>query len=130
LARILKRAGVDQVHLITHQALPGGEDRDAMTAIPREIHQALEEQVKIHPNRGIRRLILRGERVVGVEMVRMKKLDRGAGRLERVAFEGTETVLHVDQVIPAIGQLLDPEGMETLLGGAHDFAVDTWGVME
>ncbi len=131
LSRILKRAGVADVHLITHQSLPGEADpRDCMTAISREVQQALEEKVDIHPNRGIRRLILRGERVVGVEMVRMKKLDRGNGRLERVAFEGTETVLHVDQVIPAIGQEVDPEGMETLLGDARDFAVDTWGVLE
>lgn len=130
LSRILKRAGVADVHLITHQSLPDDANgRDPMTAIAREVHQALEEGVNIHPNRGIRRLILRGERVVGVEMVRMKKLDRGNGRLERVAFEGTETVLHVDQVIPAIGQELDHEGMEALLGDAHEFAVDTWGVL-
>ncbi len=130
LSRILKRAGVNDIHLVTHQSLPGEDERDVMTAIPREISQALEEGVEIHPNRGIRRLILRGERVVGVEMVRMKKLDRGGGRLERVAFEGTETVLHVDQVIPAIGQLVDPEGMENLLDGAHEFTVNTWGVTE
>ncbi len=130
LSRVLKRAGVNEVHIITHQSLPGEADsRDAMTAIAREIRQALEEEVEIHPNRGIRRLILRGERVVGVEMVRMKKLDRGNGRLERVAFEGTETVLHVDQVIPAIGQEVDAEGLETLLGGNREFAVDTWGIL-
>lgn len=130
LSRVLKRAGVANVHIITHQSLPGEGEKDPMTAIAREVQQALEEDVEIHANRGIRRLILRGERVVGVEMVRMKKLDRGNGRLERVAFEGTETVLHVDQVIPAVGQVLDPEGMETLIGGAREFAVNTWGVLE
>lgn len=131
LSRIMKRAGVAEVHIITHQALPepGKQVQDAMTAIAREVFQALEEGVEIHANRGIRRLILRGERVVGVEMVRMKKLDRGNGRLERVAFEGTETVLHVDQVIPAIGQSVDAAGMESVLDGAREFAVDTWGVL-
>ncbi len=129
LARILKRAGAAEVHLITHQSLPGdGHPLDVMSAIPREIAQAEEEGVTIHANRGVRRLILRGERVVGIEMVRMKKIDRGAGRPERVAFEGTETVLHVDQIIPAIGQALDADGMHALLGRAAHFHADTWGV--
>jgi 2-oxoacid:acceptor oxidoreductase delta subunit (pyruvate/2-ketoisovalerate family) len=38
-----------------------------------------------------------------------------------VAFEGTETVLRVDHVIPAIGQQLDPAGITTLLT-ANQFA--------
>lgn len=132
LSRIMKRAGVQQVHLITHQALPesGQEVVDVMSAIPREVYQAQEEGVEIHPNRGIRRLILRGERVVGIEMVRMKKLDRGQGRLERVAFSGTETVLHVDQVIPAIGQSLDPAGMERLGATEEGLVVSFWGESE
>ena len=87
-----------------------------MSGTRREIEQALEEGVIIHDHRGVRRLIIRSERAVGVEMVHMKELPRGNGRREAVAFEGTETVLEVDQVIPAIGQQVDPRGMETLLG--------------
>ncbi|HVN29959.1 MAG TPA: 4Fe-4S binding protein, partial [Candidatus Binataceae bacterium] len=79
---------------------------DAMSAAPREITQALEEGVKIHDCRGVRRLIMRGDTVIGVEMVHMKELDKD-GRRELVSFEGTETILKVDQVIPAIGQQLD-----------------------
>ena len=131
LARALKRAGVAQVHVITHQTLPRDHVRgdDAMSAIVREIRQAEEEGVTFHDQRGIRRLMLRGERVVGVEMVRMKKMVRANGRMERVAFEGTETVLHVDQVIPAIGQEVEPFGMEPLLHGQGAFEVDHWGVV-
>jgi len=125
LSRVLKRAGVQEVHVITHQGLPGSGE-DEMRANPVEIEQAREEGVVIHDHRGIRRLILRGERVVGVEMVRMKKLTE-KGVSKRVAFEGTETVLHVDQVIPAIGQEVDPEGMESLLGGKPFFSADHWG---
>lgn len=126
LARVLKRAGVQEVHVITHQGLPGSGD-DEMRAIGREVEQAREEGIMIHDHRGIRRLILRGERVVGVEMVRMKKLVRPDGRAEKVAFEGTETVLHVEQVIPAIGQEVDQEGFETLLGKGAFFKADAWG---
>lgn len=126
MARVLKRCGVPTVHIITHQSLPGdGEDaEDAMRAIPREISQAQEEGVIIHPHRGILRLILRGERVVGVEMAHMKKLPRPDGSVQRVPFEGTETVLHVDQVIPAIGQQVDDSGMADLLQRQPLFSPD------
>ncbi len=128
LARILRRAGAE-AHVITHNALPGPDAQpdDMMAALPREVAQAMEEGVVFHEHRGIRRLILRGEKVVGVEMVRMKKLRRPDGTLDRVGFEGTETVLHVDQVIPAIGQDVAPDGMEGPLGRKPFFETDAWG---
>ncbi len=128
-ARVLLRAGVPEVHLITHNGLPGPETlpEDAMVANPGEIEQAIEEGVQVHAHRGIRRLILRGERVVGVEMLHMKKMRNTQGELERVAFEGTESVLHVEQVIPAIGQVINSAGLETLLSGRPFLEVDHWG---
>ncbi len=123
MARVLARTGAE-VHLVTHDAMPGpGVSRDvAMKAAPRDIDQAIEEGVTIHVEHGIRRLILRGEKVVGVELVRLKKLLRGDGRYEVVPFEGTETVLHVDQVIPAVGQVVDADGMGSLLSENGFFA--------
>ena len=128
LARVLRAAGV-QVHVITFQALPGPgvPAQEAMSGTRREIEQALEEGVIVHSHRGVRRLIVRGEQVVGVEMVHMKELARADGRREAVAFEGTETILEVEQVIPAIGQLVDPQGMQALLGNAEFFQADSWG---
>ncbi len=129
IARVLRRVGVPEVHLITHRAIPRPEvpEEDWMPAIPREIHQAEEEGVIFHEHRGVRRLVLRGEKVVGIEIVHMKKLKRPDGRVERVPFEGTETLLHVEQVIPAIGEQVDPEGLETLLGHEAYLNVDSWG---
>ena len=129
LARILKRAAVPEVHVISHKAIPGPgvPPEDAMPAIDREIYQGLEEGVILHEHRGVQRLILRGEQVVGVEMVHMKKLPDASGRMKRVAFEGTESLLHVEQVIPAIGQIVEPEGMESLLDYANFFSVDEMG---
>ncbi|MCB1866278.1 MAG: FAD-dependent oxidoreductase [Chromatiales bacterium] len=117
LARVLKAAGVAEVRVISHKAIPGPgvAPEDAMPAILREIRQALEEGVRIHEHRGVQRLILRGERVVGVEIVHMKKLRGSDGRLHRVGFEGTESVLEVDQVIPAVGQRVDPDGFAAML---------------
>ncbi len=128
LARALRLNGAEEVHVITHESLPGPDipEQEAMSAIPREIRQAEEEGVTIHEQRGVRRLILRGERVVGVELVRMKALNRGDGHWERVAFEGTETVLDVEQIIPAIGQQVEPEGLGGL-GRDGIIAADGWG---
>lgn len=128
IARALNRNGVD-THIVIHSSLPDPEHPsiDDMRAIPREIQQALEEGVQIHDHHGIKRLILRGEKVTGIEIVRMRKLPDDQGRLHRVAFEGTESILHVDQVIPAIGQVIDPGGMENLLQGKSYFKVDERG---
>ena len=132
LARVLKFAGVPEVHIISHKAIPGPgvPADDAMPAILREIRQGLEEGVLIHEHRGVQRLILRGEKVVAVELVHMKKLADASGRLKRVAFEGTESLLHVDQVIPAIGQTVDPAGLDSVLGKRSFMPADEWGVIE
>jgi len=129
LARVLKREGAAEVHIITHNALPDGNPAtsDTMPALPREIEQALEEGVQIHEHRGIRRLILRGEKVIGIEMVHMKNIQQANGEMHRTAFEGTETVLHVDQVIPAIGQQVDDEDFSNLLQQQTLFPHDAWG---
>jgi len=132
MARVMKRAGVPEVHLISHKPIPkpGIPLDEAMPAIEREVREALEEGVIIHEYRGIRRLILRGERVVGVELVHMKKLLQPSGRFKRIAFEGTETVLNVDQVIPAVGQVIDPMGIEMLANNQSHLRIDQWGQVE
>jgi formate dehydrogenase (NADP+) beta subunit len=129
MARVMKRAGAKEVHLISHKPIPkpGIPASEAMPAIAREVYEALEEGVTIHEYRGIRRLILRGERVVGVELVHMKKLMQASGRLKRVAFEGTETILNVEQVIPAVGQVIDPSGYEKIAATRSHIKVDHWG---
>jgi NADPH-dependent glutamate synthase beta subunit-like oxidoreductase len=128
-ARVLRRAGVAEVHVVTHYAMPGPNvsPDDVMGAIPREIEQAQEEGVIFHEHRGVRRLLMRTGQVVGLEMVHMRKLTRDDGRRERVPFSGTESVLKVDYVVPAIGQAVDPEGLEALLNGSTYLTVSPWG---
>jgi NADPH-dependent glutamate synthase beta subunit-like oxidoreductase/ferredoxin len=132
IARVMKRAGVPEVHIISHKPIPrpGVPQSEAMPAIQREVEEALEEGVNIHEYRGIRRLILRGERVVGVELVHMKKLLQPSGKLKRIAFEGTETILNVEQVIPAVGQVVDAGGLERVVGNRSSIATDWWGRVE
>lgn len=134
LARVFKRAGVAEVHIITASGLPGesADSHDILNIVPREYTQAVEEGVVFHGHRTINRLILRGSKVTGVEMVTLRKLPRDNGHSERVPFEGTETLLHVDMVIPAIGEDLDTTGLESILpGGAASFApLDPWGRLD
>jgi len=129
LARVIRHAAGAEVHVITHSSLPGNGQTpiDAMSAIPREVEQALEEGVTIHEHRGVQRLVLRGEQVVGLELVHRKELPDGADGKRYVSFEGTESLLHVDQVIPAIGQEVDPSGMEHLLDHAPFLHADEHG---
>lgn len=129
LARVMKRAGVAEVHVITASGLPGPdtEPEDVINVVPRELVQAQEEGIVFHPHRTIQRLIMHGSRLVGLEVVRLKKLPRGDGRRARVAFEGTETVLHVEAVIPAIGEVVDASGIEKLIGQEDYLPCDDWG---
>ncbi len=129
LARVLKRAGAEHVYLVTHAALPnqGESPGDEMPALAREVAQALGEGVESLTHKGVHRLLLQGERVVGVEITHMKKLPDASGHAVRTAFEGTETVLPVDAVIPAVGEVIDPTGLEALLNGAPYLKTDQDG---
>ena len=129
ICRIMKRHGAEEVHLITASGLPGPgtEADDVLNVVPRELEEGLEEGIVIHPHCTIQRLIMRGSRVVGAELVSLKKLPRGDGRKSRVAFEGTERVLNVDMVVPCIGEDVASEGMEKVLDGGAYFRPDAWG---
>ena len=115
---MLKFLGAAEVHIITFQSMPGpGVDPcDAMSATPREIQQAIEEGITVHVHRGVKRLILRAGALIGAELVHMRELPAADGRRAPVEFEGTETILMVDQVIPSIGQEVERAGFEQLLG--------------
>jgi len=129
LARVIRHTSGAEVHVITHQSLPrdGATPVDVMPAIAREIEQALEEGVIIHQHRGVQRLVLRGEQVVGLELVHRKEMLDSTNGKRHVSFEGTESLLHVEQVIPTIGQEVDPAGMEVLLDHAAFLHADAQG---
>lgn len=118
LARTLKRAGSREVHIVTDEDLPDMDSNSvSMPAIPREIAMARAEGIMIHPQRTVHRLLVRNGRVEGVELVHaLKEFSEDSRALHR-AFSGTETILEADQVIPAVGQVISPEGLERLLSG-------------
>lgn len=129
LARIMKRAGVADVTIITASGLPGpdADPGDVLNVVPREYAEAVEEGIAFYPHHTIKRLIMRGSQTTGVEIVRLKKVPAADGRKRRVAFEGTERVVHADMVIPAIGESVDPAGLEAILDHAPYFHPDDWG---
>lgn len=123
-ARLLRFLGAKEVHIITELALPSeGKGGDAIPAFPHEVAMAMEEGIIFHPRRGVGRLIFRGGKFWGLELVHMRKLPHH-GHFERVPFEGTEGLLPVDMVIPAIGEALDPKGVESLLNPRGEIDAD------
>jgi len=128
LARVMKRAGVSDVCVITASGLPGDAAADdVMHVVPRELDEAQEEGVVLYPHYTVQRLLMHGSKLVGIEIVRLKKLVGADGARHRVPFEGTERVLDVDMVVPAIGEAVDAEGMEALLEHADYLRGDVWG---
>ena len=132
LCRLLKRSGVAQVTLVTASGLPGPNTApdDLINVVPRELEEALEEGIKIIDHATVSRLIMKGSKVTGVEIVSLKKEPGPDGRKRRVEFEGTERVLPVDMVVPCVGERVDPEGLETLVDGNYLWPDDIWGRMQ
>lgn len=131
LCRLMKRAGASHVTLITASGLPGPDTDpgDVIRVVPRELNEALEEGIEIIEHATINRLIMKGSKVTGVEVVSLRKLKGADGRTKRVSFGGTERVLPVDIVVPCVGERVAPDGLEGLLHGSYLRPVDVWGRM-
>ncbi|MCG3170572.1 MAG: NADPH-Fe(3+) oxidoreductase subunit beta [Pseudomonadales bacterium] len=129
IARVMKRHGAEEVHLVTASGLPGPQTApdDVLNIVPRELEEGLEEGIVIHPHATLSRVLLRGARIVGVELVALRKLERADGRRARVAFEGTERILQADLVIPCIGEQVDPAGLGALVQRSGFLRVDARG---
>ncbi len=134
VARMAIRAGAREVHLVTTRALPDASDAvgpdDYMQAFPREVRQAEEEGVIVHPHTTPTRLIIRGARLRAVELAAVRAFEDERGRTKRVAFEGTERILEADVVIPATGEIVDHEGIEMLPRRRDHLASDGFGRIE
>ncbi len=132
ICRILKRRGTEDVYLVTASGLPGPDTApdDVLNVVPRELEEGQEEGIVIYPHCNVRRLLMRGSKVVGVELVSLKKLPGKDGRKQRINFEGTERVLNVDMVIPCIGEAVEPEGMEKIIGSGNYFRPDIFGRLD
>ena len=99
----------------------GGEDvtilyrrtREEMPAYEDEIEEALEEGIRIEYLAAPVRFLEKNGRVTGVEVRRMELGEPDAsGRRRPVPIQGSEYVIEVDGVLPAIGQEPDIECLD------------------
>jgi heterodisulfide reductase subunit A-like polyferredoxin len=103
--------------------------RAEMPAADEEIEEALAEGIKMEFLAAPARIIGDSGKVTGIECIRMELGEPDAsGRRRPVPVEGSEFVLDVDAVIPAIGQAADlsfiPEGTGISINKWNTFDVD------
>jgi formate dehydrogenase beta subunit len=117
------RVGKEDVNLLYRRT------KKEMPADAVEIRDAEEEAVKFEYLTAPKRIVAEGNKVVGLECIRMELgAPDESGRRRPVPIEGSEYVVDCDIVIPAIGQRVNialVEGVEDLeLTPWHTFVVD------
>ena len=118
-ARSCARLGFKDVEILYRRT------RKEMPARAEEVDEALEEGIKIRYLVAPVSVLAEGNRVKGVECIRMKLGEPDAsGRRRPIPVQGSEFKVKADMVIPAIGQTPD-------LGFAKDvIQVTGWGTIE
>ncbi len=113
-ARTALRRGAKEVSILYRRS------REEMPAIEEEIKAAESEGITLHYLASPTRMLGENGRVSGMECVQMKLMEPDAsGRRRPAPVEGSQFVIDVDMVIPAIGQapdvsFLDHEGNITM----------------
>ena len=101
-ARSAIRLGADAVEIYYRRS------RDEMPAIAEEVEEAAREGIGLHLLVSPIKMIGKGGRVAGVELIRMKLGEPdGTGRPRPIPVEGSQFKVGVDTVIAAIGQRVD-----------------------
>lgn len=110
-ARVAWRLGAEEVHLIYRRS------RAEMPANAAEIEEAEREGIQYHFLANPTRILASNGKVTGVECIRMELGEPDAsGRRRPVPVAGSEFIMEVDTLIPAIGQVADLgflEGVQT-----------------
>ena len=101
VARVAKRLGADVTILYRRT-------RSEMPAIPEEVEAAIEEGIEIQFLTLPTEVVVQNGKVSGLKCVKMALGEFGSdGRRKPVPIEGSEFILNVDTVVPAIGQKPD-----------------------
>jgi NADPH-dependent glutamate synthase beta subunit-like oxidoreductase/NAD-dependent dihydropyrimidine dehydrogenase PreA subunit len=101
VARSAVRFGATEIHMACLEA------RHEMLANEVEIHEGLEEGIKLHPARGPVRILGEDGKVKGLETIAVRSIFDDTGRFNPSYIPGTESVIEADTVIIAIGQAAD-----------------------
>jgi heterodisulfide reductase subunit A len=124
-ARSALRLGAESVTIVYRRS------RAEMPASSWEVEDAEQEGIQIHFLANPIRILGQAGSVTGVECVRMELGEPdSSGRRRPIPITGSEFVLDVDMVIPAIGQMPDLDFAAA--GDAGEFAlkVTRWGTLE
>jgi formate dehydrogenase beta subunit len=114
------RLGVKEVHLVYRRS------KQEMPADHEEIEAAEKEGVIFHYLSHPTRIIHEGNKVTGIELITMKLGEPDAsGRRGVRPEEGSEHILNVDFVVPAIGQTVDHSFMD-----GEEIELDKWGCVK
>ncbi len=107
VARTVRRLGAGEVHLVCLETRDLAS-KDRMPALDKEIADAEEEGVVIHPSLGIREIVLENGKVSGLETQRCISVREPDGKFSP-RYDGTAPALSLpgDSIIVAIGQVHD-----------------------
>ncbi len=120
-ARSSVRLGAKEVYLIYRRS------RAEMPANEEEIVAAEEEGIKFYLLANPTRILAESNRVTGMECIRMRLGEPdSSGRRRPVPVEGSEFVMPVDTIVPAIGQVADL----SLLGENSGVEISRRGTLE
>ena len=120
-ARTVLRKGAEEVHLVYRRS------RKEMPANETEIEEAENEGIKLHLLSNPVRLVGGSGKVTHMECIKMKLGEPDAsGRRRPIPIEGSEFMMEVDMVIPAIGQSPNT----TLLGEKVGLKIARNGTLE
>jgi heterodisulfide reductase subunit A len=124
-ARSALRLGAESVTIVYRRS------RAEMPASAWEIEDAIEEGIQFHFLANPIRILGSDGRVVGVECIRMELGESDAsGRRRPIPVPGSEFVLDVDMVIPAIGQTPDLSFLGTGPESPESLQVTRWGTLD
>ncbi|MCL2074206.1 MAG: FAD-dependent oxidoreductase [Marinilabiliaceae bacterium] len=116
-ARSALRIGADKVIIVYRRT------KDAMPAYVEEVNEAVEEGVEIMELTAPTRFIGKNGKVVSIECVKMTLGDfDSSGRRKSVEVKGSNFILDVDYVIPAVSQYADLPFISK-----DDIGVTKWG---
>jgi formate dehydrogenase major subunit len=105
VARVARRRGATDVHLYCL------ETSAEMPASAEEIREAVAEGIAVHHERGVKRFLTKGGKVVGVELMRCIAVWDESGAFRPRYDESETTTDDCTRVVLAVGQAVDLDGV-------------------
>ena len=99
------------------------EKREEMPALPWEIEQAEEENVKIMPSWGPHKVLKSNGKVVGMELIRCTSVYDKSGRFAPTYDENVKTTVEADVIVMAVGYAADLKFAEGVVNTSRGLIV-------